>query len=102
MGLCSADGCRRTTPCGPFCRDDGGFDDDLRQPDALGEAGPDYKTCPCSFCGATNAINPGRVLVHDNGAAICADCVAASVLSLARYAQELIQGAPAVVATPGL
>lgn len=24
--LCSAEGCHRTSPCGPFCRDNGNFD----------------------------------------------------------------------------
>lgn len=47
---------------------------------------------PCNFCGNTNATHPGRVLEHhESGSAICADCVAAAVLSLADYAQGVRQ-----------
>lgn len=42
---------------------------------------------PCSFCGKNNEAEPGRVLEHEGGSAICAECVAGAVLSLADYAQ---------------
>jgi len=37
--ICSADGCHRTSPCGPFCRDNGNFDSNQREaPLGLAEA----------------------------------------------------------------